>query len=681
MLDLSHPRTVLPLPAHLRTAPGAGAEAANGASNGTRASRPAIQLKLSEDVLAHLVELARKGHSGGMRIALGDAPAFVVNGVSYPLNLSSEPAHSELVRVASSSRDLEPIAHVSHKASLKPGFNKGALEKVSQSLRGNREIAEREREGKSFRIGKGTVPASLSMSRGNSSEGKADDSHPQQHDSGASTGPAPSPATSVSTPPSPAVSAVDARLKPAPGASASPPAARQASSSSSSTSSSGSSSVHQSSSTFTSQSSGRSPLIVPSAPPKPDLPPPPHKPSSVAAAAGAAVARGGVMKGKETLKKEKKKEERAKGRTVSTPIITASDDEEEEPLTQTTLAPPPSSKKPQSGSPKATHEASLAALPKSPVSAATQLPGALPKSVQLPSFTKRASTTDLRDESEAAAAANKKRRKLLGGAGDDDSGSRSRAPTPGGSPRQSSSGMHKSTSSASLSSANGPKKRARKEERWYSSSDEDEDDREPGRLSAPGSKDLDRDKKRRRSSIGNGGAGAAASGRSGSEAEDGAASTSRGRPATRVPSHLQPVDPKHKTGSPLRPSIVVVSRPIATPTPPPPPPTGSTSSADAHPPSKKSTVAPPPATTPASEYHIADAATYEVYKTRFEDAYGPYADLHKRLVRERDECVAGGREEFDVDEVDKLVKRIGKERAALAGIQDAIADWARRTSR
>lgn len=74
--------------------------------------------------------------------------AFVVNGVSYPLNLSSEPVHSELVRVSPSSNNIQAVAAVSHKANVKPGSNKGAFEKVGLSLRGNRQLAEKEREGK-----------------------------------------------------------------------------------------------------------------------------------------------------------------------------------------------------------------------------------------------------------------------------------------------------------------------------------------------------------------------------------------------------------------------------------------------------------------------------------------------------------------------------------------------------
>ena len=68
-LDLSHPRTILPF-ANAAPPP---TKSARSAPLGIPAGRPAIQLKLSEDVLAQLVLLARSGESGGMRIDLSSS--------------------------------------------------------------------------------------------------------------------------------------------------------------------------------------------------------------------------------------------------------------------------------------------------------------------------------------------------------------------------------------------------------------------------------------------------------------------------------------------------------------------------------------------------------------------------------------------------------------------------------
>lgn len=75
-----------------------------------------------------------------------------MNGVSYPLNLSPEPAHTEVVCLSPDSRNLVPIALLSHKASLKPGVHTGALAKVSLSLRENREQTEKDREGRWYAL-------------------------------------------------------------------------------------------------------------------------------------------------------------------------------------------------------------------------------------------------------------------------------------------------------------------------------------------------------------------------------------------------------------------------------------------------------------------------------------------------------------------------------------------------
>ncbi|KAK4705819.1 hypothetical protein P7C70_g389, partial [Phenoliferia sp. Uapishka_3] len=775
--DLTHPRAVLPL--QTVSTPSLGDDR-NDCDIRPRPSRPAIHLKLSEDILAHLSAQARKGIKVPMRIALGDSPAFLINGVSYPINLSPEAAHSELVRSSRSSRDLEPITTVSHKASFKPGFNKGALEKVSLSLRENREIAEREREGKryicillsaptsvrrrrehyahalhprtpllsaqsyravlldsapksgrasshtrplsssssakrtlspagsagsrapspaqrppsrlsavpvknvprpsavrpptsSFRIGKGTVPASLSMSRSNSNEDKgsgAEGGTPAESAGTTSTGPGLSPATSVSTPPSPAVTAVEvhsAKPNDAPLAASAPgyPAGRQTSSSSSSTSSqSHDSSLHQSSSTVTSQSSHRSTNHVSAVAP---LPPAPIPTTKLEPPKKAAVARGGVMKGKDTLKKEKRTEERAKGRVLSAPIIRDSDDEDAAGSSTST------SKQSSLPSLKAAKSISSLAAPKSPVSAAPPALAppsrALPKAVQLPSFTKRASTTDLRGEPESGntTAADKKRRKLLNGAAGDDDGhsskSKSRSPSIPGVSKTSAS----SDRSAAGGSSSSTKKRPRREERWYSSSDEDEVV-PPRDSSTKNTTSVNKDREKRLKID------PYSSARSGSEAED-----ARGRAPVRVPSHLKPQESRSKVGSPLRPNIVVVSRPVATPAVPPsapPPAPAPVSSTVADPPpaapaptaTKKASILPP-------EYQVPDLATYDSQRAKFEALYKSYSDLHKTLMSERDVCINGGRPNFDVDEVEKLVKRIERERNVLKSIKEGLVEW------
>lgn len=556
----------------------------------------------------------------------------------------------------------------------------------------------------SFRIGKGTVPASVAVSRSNSEDrgvdkGKGKEQEnavgPESADcSSASTGSALSPGTSVSTPPSPLPVSTDpsvARSEKADTSRASPPVAagsptavspaRQASSTSSASSSNGSS-LHQSSSTRTSLSSAGSPL--------PDsLAPPSAKPeSSRADVPKPAVVRGGVLKGKETLKKEKKKEDRAKNRVA---VVTESESDDSALVspptasssTLPTIKEPSRSPLPPKPQQSPIPAPALATAPPSPVVRPPTVSGqASAKGIQLPSFTKRASISGLRDEAEpeSSSATAKKRRKLLNNVGVDDTTSGqeprdrsvsggspkpppSRAPTPA-SPKlpsaPSSAATHTSTSSAAAG-----KKRLRRENWNYSSSSDDDGDVPKAPAVVADAKGREREKKHRRTT--------GSSIRSGSEAED--VGAARGRAQARVPVHLQPVDLRSRSvGSPLRASVVVVSRPVATSAAVP-----TSAPASVAPSPNPGAPAPaPPAKVksgPPSEYCITDAAMYETYRTRFEDGYKPYAELHARLMRERDVVLHGGKEEFDIDEVEKLVKRSGRERAALLGIKEAIAEW------
>ncbi|KAI5480048.1 hypothetical protein MNV49_002013 [Pseudohyphozyma bogoriensis] len=718
MLDLAHPRQVLPLAPLASPRPDAASSR----------SRQAIQLKLSEHVLSELVALARNGSPGGMRLDLSSptplitfaspSPAlpeqsFIINGVSYPLNLAPEPPHTELVRQNPATRALEPVASVTHKASFKPGgANKADLEKAGQHARTHREQAEKEREGRravlldsapnsrasshtrspslnggrnlspagtgsrnpspaapfhrppsrlsavppkptastssaklpvpvkpptsSFRIGKGAVPASMSRSSSkdkkeqedNRKAGTSPSGGESPENGGVSTGPAPSPSTSVSTPPSPAIPLittkpddVDAPLSapppPAPSTAASaksPEAvspARQDSASSSSNDSTDSL-LKSSTSTRTSLSSAGSPGAL----------------EAIAEALVPEVKkqqpRGGIMKGKETLKREKKKEERSKSKVLSKATIDTSDEEEGE-IESAPRVEPPAPRKPAS-SPPTTTKSAIPTITRSPVAPTPALP---PKR-----------TSDVYDdEASTSSSAAKKKRKLLNNLGGDDDDSHrgrsssasragsqevSRAPTPRGA------SMAKSQSEASAASGTS-KKRGRTTEAWYSSS---EDESESLPTARPKPVIIKRDKKARTSSVGAGGSDIEVRGRS----LMGAAAL-----------HLQ--NQKGAAGSPLRASSV------------------------AEEPSKSAS----PSLVPSaakSLYFIDSRTTYERRKKDFMEAYTPYSELHARLMREKEVMVSGqGREEFEVDEVEKLVKRLEKQREALEGIRLAIEEY------
>lgn len=90
-LDLSHPRTLLPLASSSASTSGGTASAgskgtkglAGSSAGGGGTARKAIHLKLTEEVLAQLVELARKagsdaggasGLKGALKVNLGTNP-------------------------------------------------------------------------------------------------------------------------------------------------------------------------------------------------------------------------------------------------------------------------------------------------------------------------------------------------------------------------------------------------------------------------------------------------------------------------------------------------------------------------------------------------------------------------------------------------------------------------------
>ncbi|BGP34075.1 hypothetical protein JCM10296v2_005890 [Rhodotorula toruloides] len=162
-LDLSHPRTLLPLASSSASTSGGTASAGSKCTKGLAGTsagaggttRKAIHLKLTEEVLAQLVELARKAGSdaggasalkGALKVDLGKTPTLLVGGVSHALNLHPEAPDTELVRPVSASRQLEAVATITQKGSVKHGL--ADLEKAGQRARENREQAEKEKEGR-----------------------------------------------------------------------------------------------------------------------------------------------------------------------------------------------------------------------------------------------------------------------------------------------------------------------------------------------------------------------------------------------------------------------------------------------------------------------------------------------------------------------------------------------------
>jgi len=77
-----------------------------------------------------------------------DGQAIVINGVSHPITLNPEPVNSEVLRLSPSSRDLQPIATITHKATIQLDLKAERLAKASQNLKLSREKEEREKESK-----------------------------------------------------------------------------------------------------------------------------------------------------------------------------------------------------------------------------------------------------------------------------------------------------------------------------------------------------------------------------------------------------------------------------------------------------------------------------------------------------------------------------------------------------
>lgn len=323
------------------------------------------------------------------------AQTLVVSGVSHALNLHPEAPDTELVRLSSASRALEPVATITQRGSVKHGL--ADLEKAGQRARENREQAEKEKEGRrcvvasraswvdsglnslchsavlldsapsttknrsashsrllastssrphtpipssapgsrtaspsstprqpsrltavppkpphppgpapssTFRIGKGSVPNSIALSRSSSSSS-----------SGASVSLASIVNGTAPSPPDPAASSASTAVP--------PPAEPQRQASTSSTASSSSSEVSLLQKTIASGASATSPESLPLAETAAKV----DKGKAVAVAeelmakgeekpaAPVRAGGGGVLKGKESLKKEKRREERAKDRT------------------------------------------------------------------------------------------------------------------------------------------------------------------------------------------------------------------------------------------------------------------------------------------------------------------------------------------------------------------------------
>ncbi|KAJ8293020.1 hypothetical protein OF846_003736 [Rhodotorula toruloides] len=390
-LDLSHPRTLLPLASSsASTSVGTASAGSKGTkglagsgAGGSGTTRKAIHLKLTEEVLAQLVELARKagsdaggasGLKGALKVDLGKNPSLVVGGVSHALNLHPEAPDTELVRLSTASRQLEPVATIAQKGSVKHGL--ADLEKAGQRARENREQAEKEKEGRravlldavpstsknrsashsrllhstssrphtplpssapasrtaspssttrqpsrltavppktphppgpapssTFRIGKGTVPSSIAVSRSSSSSSSGVSVSLASIANGTAPSPprpaAPSASTSLPLPPSP-----------------------QRQTSTSSTASSSSSEVSLLQKTIASGASATSPESLPIAETaakadkgKAGATEEPETKVEEKPAAPVRAGGGGVLKGKESLKKEKRREERAKDRS------------------------------------------------------------------------------------------------------------------------------------------------------------------------------------------------------------------------------------------------------------------------------------------------------------------------------------------------------------------------------
>ncbi|GAA6061973.1 hypothetical protein JCM10212_005217 [Sporobolomyces blumeae] len=161
-LDLSHPRYILPFASGSDPTPARGPPRPAPSRPASTAPQgpPAIHLRLNEETWTRLTELARDQASGKLgkqplpiRLDAKDGvpTAFVLDGHAHVLSVNPEPPHSEVHRISPTSRSLEPIATITHRATIKTGAgaeNLSKLERASQNLKKKREEAEREKEGR-----------------------------------------------------------------------------------------------------------------------------------------------------------------------------------------------------------------------------------------------------------------------------------------------------------------------------------------------------------------------------------------------------------------------------------------------------------------------------------------------------------------------------------------------------
>lgn len=521
--------------------------------------------------------------SGGKSLTIGQ--------ISHPLSVVPEAPDTTLVRLSSASRDLVPVAHVSHRVTVK--HRPADLDKAGQRARENRELVEKEKEARravlleeapplngsgggkkrsasntkpravlantaagsstphplsappsrtgspaigspasttissaprhpsrlvavppsrppvgpsgTFRIGKGTVPASLSRSTSASSSSSTSSS------SGVSN----LPLAAITAPPTAAAATVPSHAEPKlPAAADSPPArsaASTASGSSASSAATGATAASISGSTTTTTSPESLPVKMdvdepvleatasasgPSAVATKEetaassatLPPPPPSSESITTTTTRTSAPirpggGGLMKGKETLKKERRREERKRDRPPPAPpavtltnTVTATtategeedqdaegevDDEVVNPPAPAPIAPPSSTRDDRATKPPDRKKRRLSE------------PG---DSHTSPPSSKRASKLVVDEPVKRAANAGAT---ITGGKGDDKISKRSSGgPNTFVTSRRYSGDNVKETLGTD-SSTRGPKPKKRKKEvvqRWYSSSSEDEEE-------------------------------------------------------------------------------------------------------------------------------------------------------------------------------------------------------------
>ncbi|GAA5969414.1 hypothetical protein JCM11641_008108 [Rhodosporidiobolus odoratus] len=754
-LDLSHPRTVLPFsstssssasPAGSAQSSTTGSRHGTTVTTGAGASKApggvrAIHMKVTEEVLAQLMEMARSGGAdrkgGVIKLNLGPSPSLTVSGVAHPLSLNPEPQHSEVVRLQTASRELQPIATITHKASIKPIRS---LDQIGQTLRENRALAEKEREGKravlldaapgsrssshnrsasanraispaglpsrtasphpssavlqrqpsrlmavpakaptsSFRIGKGTIPSSIALSRNTSASSLSAPSPPPAAPPAASAAPLPTGLTVASTAGSPPRPAASELAPPSDSTSAhTRNPSRQSSTSSTASSSSSASTLLANPSSATNRTSLSSGASVTSPESLPFVEITPAQGSDKATSAEpkktARAGGGGMLKGKETLKKEKKQEERAKDKLSAAPSSAKSG----------TAALKGS--KPNSAASNGSAAANKAKRPADTSDSSGDSDAR--RSGQVKGKGKGKGKVDDKCDGERDA----KKRKL-GAETESGSGKEARSPAaPASKPlktitttvvkkntaatpstsreREKARAKEKERGSASetgskerskdkakererekLKSGYGEKRRTREEEdssaslkkkkrevqteRWYSSSDEDEPAR-PSKPSRPTNSSASRSSTR--------------------DSTTATAPKPRASPSA-ASAPLTNGHTKPHVGSPLRTTI---------------------SSASLHPPPPASPR--PPVTLPSIPPHppvvVSSATEFTTTKFRFLELYASYASLHSKLAEERYRLEKGEKGSMEADDGRGAFEKLGKMRAELEAVKAGMASW------